>query len=219
MVETQDLRATWSQALLTFLFPVLVIVIVRWLFFEPYVIPSGSMIPTLLVNDHVLVNKLAYGVRLPLTDYYLFRWGEVKRGDIIVFRYPKDPKFFYVKRVIAVQGDQIEWEGVQYKLNGVWVNHKPLGDDLYQERDYILQYQNEFASGSGDLVIPQGEVFVLGDHRDQSLDSRFWGTVKESQILGKLVLVWLSCDELIDPNFRLCDPRKIRWDRLGLRPK
>ncbi|MCS6837716.1 MAG: signal peptidase I [Bdellovibrionaceae bacterium] len=214
-----DYRATWGQALWALALPILIILTLRWVFFEPYVIPSGSMIPNLLIYDHVLVNKFSYGIRLPFSSTYLFQWRKPKRGDIIVFRYPQDPNIFYVKRVVAVPGDVIRWSGHSLFINGEGLSQEPQGDGLYREGNWLIQFQRQNKNEHGMYELGSDEYFVMGDHRDHSSDSRVWGPVKLNLVLGTVSLIWLSCEEILDPSLRLCDPQTIRWNRIGIIPR
>jgi len=214
-MKNLDLRATWPRAIRALLFPVIVILFIRWALFEPYIIPSGSMLPNLHIHDHVLVNKFRYGFRLPFAKQYLLNWSSFQRGDIIVFRYPKDENIFYVKRVIGLPGETITWEGHQVFINGEKIPQTSLSDNQYLELNWILQYRSSGYVEDGEYKIQADEVFVMGDHRDNSSDSRVWGPVKINLVLGKVSRIWMACDKMLDPSIRLCDPRTIKWDRIG----
>ncbi len=194
-------------------FPVVFIVLLlRSFLFEPFRIPSGSMMPTLLIGDFILVNKFAYGVRLPVLNQKMVEVGEPVRGDIVVFRFPKDPTVDYIKRVIGLPGDRISYYDKQLFINGQPVQKTLLGnyDGGTQGRDSlgeaqfsetlgpvvhdILQHVGEPPLREGDYVVKAGEYFVMGDNRDNSNDSRFWGTVPEANLVGKAVLIWMSWD-------------------------
>lgn len=200
------------------------LLIFRSVFYEPYRIPSGSMIPTLKIGDFILVNKFAYGFKLPFSDLaifdinwkpvYLFGKEEVKRGDVIVFKWPKDPSINYIKRVIAGPGDEIEIKNKVLFINGVAVETKEIdGSHFLKEMD--AQYQgnsfrffesklsgkkffiqqdedNIYSSHLEKTKLPPGKYFVLGDNRDYSSDSRFWGFVSHEDIRGKAIFVWFS---------------------------
>ncbi len=210
---------------MTFLTPLLLIAILRWLIIEPFVIPSGSMIPTLLVHDHIFVNKLSYGIRYPFSKKYLVRWGNPKVGDIIVFRYPEDPNIFYVKRVQAVSGDRLKIEKSDLILNDQIVERTPSvsfddesdaeGFTYFKERDYMIRYKNAYEGQFNEITVPQDHVFAVGDNRDQSNDSRFWGSIPLDYVIGKPTLIWLSCDEPFPGTEMLCDPQTLRFQRIG----
>jgi len=190
-------------------FPVLLFVLVlRSFLFEPFKIPSGSMIPTLLVGDFILVSKFSYGVRLPVIHTKILDTGEPERGDVAVFRYPKQPKLDYIKRVIGLPGDTVVYENRKFTVNGELLptgNDKPYIspiDDLVVigavkrqeviggvEHD-ILEF-NKDPARSGTFVVPQGHYFMVGDNRDRSNDSRFWGFVPEANLVGEAKFVWM----------------------------
>jgi signal peptidase I len=206
------------------LFPVFFIVLVlRSFLFEPFRIPSQSMMPTLWVGDFILVNKFAYGVRLPVLNTEIIDSGKPERGDVAVFRYPKDPAINYIKRVIGIPGDHIVYNNKLLTVNGVKVPEKFLGryvgqgsgtemnNALYQEedltgvkhkvlvrqqaRDYTMQYHPELSKGQIiDFSVPEGQYYVMGDNRDNSNDSRYWGTVPVDNLVGKAFFIWFSWD-------------------------
>lgn len=220
----KNLRGTWRQALLTFFMPVLVVVGIRWLLFEPFVIPSGSMIPTLQIHDHIFVNKLSFGIQMPFANRFLIQWAHPRAGDVVVFRYPENPDVFYVKRVLAVGGDEISIEQGVVSVNGVpnpqeaFDSEETDNDFEYffekSNRSYTVRYLNKEGSYFGPFQVPDGTFFVMGDNRDQSNDSRYWGVVPESNLIGRARVVWLSCEQTLVTAQFLCDPSTIRWDRL-----
>lgn len=208
------------------LFPVILVVfLLRSFLFEPFKIPSGSMVPTLLVGDLILVNKYHYGVRLPVINRKILANHDVQRGDVMVFRYPVDPRLDYIKRVVAIPGDEIRYENQQLSINGQLVPTAPLGE-FYDEDS--LRYSRQFTEKLGDVEhrilvdpqrpsyygpdpksfplhencrytvegvtckVPQGHYFVMGDNRDNSQDSRFWGFVPDENIVGKAFMVWMN---------------------------
>lgn len=194
----KDLRGTWKQALISILLPILLILTFRWILFEPYIIPSGSMIPTLQIHDHILVKKYAYGMRLPFTEKWLFEWSPVQRNDVIVFKYPKDPDVFYIKRVVGLPGDE-----VQSIEQMIYVNGKKIqGSSQIPTEDF------------GTILVPKDSFFVMGDNRYASSDSRVWGFVPKKNILGMAWVVWLSCEEMLPNAQFLCDPQTMKWDRV-----
>src|SRR6185437_7180573 len=191
---------------------------------EAFKIPSGSMIPTLLVGDHIFVNKFAYGIKLPFSDLfdhapiYLIRRAPPKRGDIVVFIYPKDHSFYYIKRVIGVPGDTIEIKDKVLFVDGQEIARAPLAEpqadkifaelndskytrsnlELYDEQfkndDHVIMLdRNNFLGESfGPITVPADSLFVMGDNRDFSNDSRFWGFVPMQNVKGKAFMIWLS---------------------------
>jgi signal peptidase I len=195
-------------------FPVvLIVLLLRSFLVEPFRIPSGSMMPTLLIGDFILVNKYTYGIRLPVVNTKIVEIGEPKRGDIVVFRFPKDPTMDYIKRIIGLPGDRIAYYNKQIYLNGVPVKQTSLGDyegtyqtggmmgaeslvseDLDGVTHDILVRKGEPSAREGEFTVPEGHYFVMGDNRDNSHDSRFWGPVPESNLVGKAFFIWMSWD-------------------------
>lgn len=195
-------------------FPILLIVfLLRSFLVEPFRIPSGSMMPTLLIGDFILVNKFTYGIRLPVINKKIVTMDEPRRGDIVVFRFPKDPTVDYIKRVIGVPGDRIGYFHKQVYLNGEPLKLTPLGDyegsgqpdglrggeqlleeDLLGVRHDILLTKNAPPLKEGEFVVPPGHYFMMGDNRDNSNDSRFWGFVPEENLVGKAFFIWMSWD-------------------------
>jgi signal peptidase I len=221
----QSKKATWKKAILTFLTPIVVVFFIRWALFEPYVIPSGSMIPTLLVHDHILVNKWAYGFRLPFTESWLSFWRKPLPGEIVVFRFPRGRDTFYVKRVVAVEGDTIEVIDGQLVLNGVSIERVAKEGEDKSEFQYYSEKlgTNEFTSRSfktGERMpgtkhtVPSGHFFVVGDNRDESYDSRGWGFVPIKNLIGRASSIWLSCENTLPATPFICDPKTIRWKRI-----
>jgi signal peptidase I len=198
-------------------FPVILIVLlVRSFLAEPFKIPSSSMMPTLLIGDFILVNKFAYGLRLPVLDYKIVPVGEPQRGDVVVFRYPRDPGQDYIKRVIGLPGDEVVYRNKTLYVNGVEVASEPLGRyvgsgsgrdqtgaELKREllpgaEHRILLRTSAYPSphGEGIFKVPEGHYFVMGDNRDNSEDSRYWGFVPEANLVGKAFLIWMNWDSV-----------------------
>ena len=212
------------------LFPVILVVFVlRSFLFEPFKIPSGSMIPTLMVGDLILVNKFHYGVRLPVINKKIIDNNPVQRGDVMVFRYPVDPRQDYIKRVVGLPGDEINYTNQVLSVNGQVVPAKAEGD-YYDEES--LRYSPQFSETLGavehrilvdprrasyfgpeaktfplhencrytaegvNCKVPPGHYFMMGDNRDNSLDSRFWGFVPDANIVGKAFVVWMNFGNL-----------------------
>lgn len=206
------------------LFPVfLVVLVIRSFLVEPFTIPSGSMIPTLQVHDFILVNRFAYGIRLPVINTKIIPVDEPKRGDVIVFKYPGNTSVNYIKRVIGLPGDRVEVHDDKVYINGKEVPQKLLRSGredgiyraIYEEtlgnKEHLMQREarvNPFTgqaephSKGGEWVVPKGHYFVMGDNRDNSNDSRYWGTVPEHLILGKAFLIWMHWDPVFSlPDF------------------
>lgn len=189
------------------LFPVLAaVLIIRSFLFEPFTIPSGSMLPTLKIGDYILVNKFDYGLRLPVINTRILPLGEPQRGDVVVFKYPKDPSTDFIKRVVGLPGDKIEYRDKVLYINGVkqeqtleeripplepqqlLINEK-LGD---VDHDIFLDTNTDYRIiTEGSYTVPEGKYFVMGDNRDNSNDSRYWGFVPQNLLVGKAVLVWM----------------------------
>lgn len=190
-------------------FPVLAIVLVlRSFIAEPFRIPSQSMLPTLQKGDFILVNKFAYGLRMPVFETELLKLGEPERGDVVVFRYPPNESLDYIKRVIGLPGDRIGYYDKRLYVNGEPVDERTLGDyrtpeglsaDLYEEKlgkDWhkLLKMPQRSDGLEGELIVPDGEYFVMGDNRDNSNDSRVWGFVPERNLAGRAFLIWMNWD-------------------------
>ena len=208
-------------------FPVILIVlVVRSFVVEPFRIPSGSMMPTLLVGDFILVNKFAYGIRLPVVHTKVIDTGEPERGDIVVFRYPENPEIDYIKRVVGVPGDRVVYRNKQLTINGEPAPQQLLGsyvgvgggsamtgarhlreDLLGVEHDILVSPGRNVFGGDFEYVVPDGHYFAMGDNRDNSRDSRAWGTVPEKNLVGKAFLIWMNWD--------WDQENVIDWRRLG----
>ena len=198
------------------LFPIVLIVFVlRSFLVEPFQIPSGSMKPTLQIGDFILVSKSAYGVRLPILHQRIIPLGDPQRGDVLVFRFPHDPALRYIKRVIGIPGDQITLQNDILYLNGeqlprsamehsavetLQVLVETLGDKSYTIAQELQSPTREYQAR---WEVPQGHYFVMGDNRDNSNDSRFWGFVPQSHIVGRAFLVWLHWEDFFSlPSLR-----------------
>ncbi len=173
----------------------LIAIVIRTFAVQAFKIPSGSMLSTLQIGDHILVNKIILGtpVDIPFTNINLFRMPgirEPRRGDIVVFKYPEDPKRDFIKRVIAIGGDVVE-----SKDKTVFVNNNKLIEPYVQHVDMLVKPRMmDKRDNFGPVTVPKGMVFVMGDNRDQSYDSRFWGFVDETQIKGKAMIIYWSWD-------------------------
>jgi signal peptidase I len=185
---------------------VLIALFIRTFIVQAFKIPSSSMEPTLLVGDYILVNKFIYGVRIPLMDKKLFELGKPKRGDVIVFIFPKDRSKDFIKRVIGTEGEKVE-----IIRNKIYVDGKLIDDPWghYSEQSDSRSYF-QFMERYGPESVPKDSLFVLGDNRDNSQDSRFWGFVNVNEVKGKAFIIYFSLDWPA-PNLL----HKIRWTRLG----
>lgn len=233
----------WTEGWGSLFLAVFIALFIRWGFIEAYVIPSGSMLPSLLIHDHIFVNKLTYGLRVPFSEKWLVKFSEPKSGEVIVFKYPKDMSTFFIKRVVGEPGDKIYYE------NGtLYVNDKPmekkvpvdlsdfewLRDEDYQrdgnindgkdnyvgftealpDKDHsILLRKGDIYETFGPVTVPPDHLFVMGDNRNNSSDSRVWGFLPKQNILGRAMFVWLSCEDTVPALPMLCNPLTIRWGR------
>jgi signal peptidase I len=201
-------------------FPVLMFVLVlRSFLFEPFMVPTGSMIPTIKIGDFIVVNKFAYGLRLPVIGTKIFEVSDPQRGEVMVFIPPHENKY-YVKRVVGLPGDTIRYENKSLTINGEPVNKKfdsgveiqygenSLNGNLYQETlggvSHFTQYIDLVPANRGrnSWIVPPGHYFMMGDNRDNSMDSRVWGVVSEDKIVGRAFAVWMHKDPGLNlPNF------------------
>ncbi len=179
------------------------ILAVRSTLAEPYRVPSGSMEPTILPGDFLMVSKAEYELKIPFTETVVTRMGSPERGDVIVFRYPKDPSVNFVKRLIGLPGDLVEVTDGLVRINGrdttvpgapEAAGHARLITETLGANQHLVQKLAPPRSGSESFRVPEGEYFFMGDNRDNSNDSRFWGFVPKSALRGKVRFVWLSVD-------------------------
>jgi len=199
-------------------FPVLLIVfLLRGFLVEPFRIPSGSMIPTLHIGDFILVNKFAYGIRMPVFNHKMVEISDPERGDVVVFRYPRDPSVDYIKRVIGLPGDHIA-----YYNKVLYVNGKAIKREFYSvyngpgEKNKVNHYIEDLEGVKHEMliiparpgldaeyIVPEGHYFMMGDNRDNSNDSRYWGVVPDKHLVGKAFMIWMNWDG------------GLGWDRIG----
>jgi len=186
-------------------FPVLFLVLIlRSFLFEPFKIPSGSMIPTLQIGDYILVNKFVYGIRLPVIGTEVFEIDLPERGDVMVFKYPDNPRINYIKRVIGLPGDKIHYENKRLYVNDALMSRsikaqlppmaprKAIYNEMLGDVEHDIQMDlNRMASYPDTWTLGEGEYFMMGDNRDNSRDSRSWGVVPEGNIVGKAFAVWM----------------------------
>ncbi len=241
-------RQPWWVENSVSIFPVIAFVLVlRSFIYEPFQIPSGSMMPTLLVGDFILVEKFAYGLKDPVWRSELVETGKPERGDIVVFKYPPHPSVDYIKRVVGLPGDIVRYseekqlcvqsrgessckpvelsnlKKTEFNPNGVPLLQldEKLGDVEHnillnpRARNYVEQYFPR--SGTTEWVVPQGQYFVMGDNRDNSADSRYWGFVPEANLVGKAVAIWISFEfergaDSVLPSWI---PTGVRFNRIG----
>jgi signal peptidase I len=206
--ENEPLMVEYARSF----FPVvLVVLLLRSFLAEPFRIPSGSMMPTLLIGDFILVNKFTYGVRLPVLNTKIIKISEPKRGDIVVFRYPKQPTVDYIKRVIGLPGDRIAYFDKKVYVNGQLAAQTSLGryegvgqganmtgaehfEENLESVNHSILINHGTISVEDVFVVPQGQYFVMGDNRDNSNDSRYWGFVPEANLVGKAFFIWMNWD-------------------------
>lgn len=211
----------------------LIVLILRSFVFEPFRIPSGSMMPTLLVGDFILVNKYAYGLRLPVSNKKILDVGEPQRGDVVVFRYPQDTSVDYIKRIVGVSGDVVE-----YRRKSLYVNGEPqpqqvegqyVGVGAGTRETGVLRVTEELAGVShetlinpkrpdfafgctlmanGPVKVPDGHYLAMGDNRDNSNDGRCWGFVPEENLVGRASMIWMNFDSQLS-GF------PVDWERIG----
>ena len=225
-VRREPVLVEYSRAF----FPVILIVfVIRSFIVEPFRIPSGSMMPNLFNGDFILVNKFSYGLRLPVINQKAIDAGNPRRGDVVVFRFPGDPSVNYIKRVIGASGDH-----VVYKEKRLYINGKPM--EQFERRQYFPPYIMDLSGelqrvteeidgrrhdilagkrtneGVAEFEVPAGHYFVMGDNRDHSNDSRYWGFVPDQNLVGKAFLIWFSLD-MASPDKWFWE--RINWNRIG----
>lgn len=204
----------WTEGPGSFAVAILIALTIRWGFIEAYVIPTGSMLPTLLIHDHIFVNKFIYGLRVPFTEHWLVRFKEPERGEVIVFRYPDEPEVFYIKRIVGLPGDKILYENGTLYINGeivkkyppqerkddwAWLRDEDFEGETLNALEYfehweekigehtfsVLNKKGGFGGNYGPVVVPPDHYLVFGDNRDRSRDSRFW----KQQFLSRDLLI------------------------------
>jgi len=233
----------WTEGWGSLFLAVFIALFIRWGFVEAYVIPSGSMLPSLLIHDHIFVNKLTYGLRVPFSENWLVKFSEPKRGEVIVFKYPKDMSTFFIKRIVGEPGDKIYYENGTLYINDkpmekkvpistsdfAWLrdedfqrdgnsndskeNYTHFTEVLPEKEHSVLLRKGDVYETFGPVTVPPDQLFMMGDNRNNSSDSRVWGFLPKQNILGRAMFVWLSCEETIPALPFLCNPLTIRWGR------
>jgi signal peptidase I len=206
LVETHKRKSVVREYVEAIAIAILLALVIRTLIVQAFTIPSGSMMDTLLVGDYILVNKFLYGPEVPLTDYRLPALRGPDRGDIIVFKYPQDEKRDFIKRIVATPGETVQVRGQQVLING-----QPIDEPYVRRNPGTLGHTGSpsfcgYAYACEPLLVPPDSYFVMGDNRDNSQDSRYWGFVKRDKIKGKAFLIYWSWDG---------DRHWLRWWRLG----
>jgi len=214
----------WVEFCVSFFPVILIVFVVRAFVAEPFRIPSGSMLPTLQSGDLILVNKFRYGIRLPILDKQIIAMDSPQRGDVVVFRYPVDPKLDYIKRVVGLPGDEVLYRDQQLFVNGKEIPNQRVGEYFEPDRaSYVGQYREQLGEEAHEILlnrraaqgfmpitryphrdqcqyiengvsctVPAGHYFMMGDNRDNSLDSRYWGFVPQDYIVGRAFFIWMN---------------------------
>jgi len=204
---SQEHRRPWYVEYSRSFFPVILIVlVVRSFLVEPFRIPSASMMPTLLAGDFILVNKFSYGIRLPVANVKMFGDGRPERGDVAVFRFPEDPSVAFIKRIVGLPGDHLRYENKTLFVNGAPAKQSlvPNGrwesERLFTQTEQLDAVEHEILVrdygrvGAMEWTVPEGSYFALGDNRDNSRDSRFWGFLPDENLIGRAFVIWMNLD-------------------------
>jgi signal peptidase I len=221
--DSKDKRGKWSDIFKSVCLLLLLYLTFRWILWEPFVIPSGSMKETLLIQDYVIVKKWAYGIRIPFTETWISGPKLPRRGDIVVFKAKDESGHFLVKRVVGLPGEKINMdENGSLSIDGkkFAYNLVPSSDKDYNVftenngiKSYRVQYFSEMSQEPYEYIVPAGEIFMMGDNRNQSADSRYWGSLPLNRIMGQLTMIWMSCEESDKYSSFLCSPEDFRLDR------
>jgi signal peptidase I len=200
--ETAKSKSTFREYAEAIGMALLLALFIRTFIVQAFKIPSGSMIPTLQIGDHILVNKLAYGVRIPFLEDYVLEFSKPQQGDVVVFIFPEDRSKDFIKRVVGVAGDTVEIRGKKVYINGKQVDDPYAHFEGDDPQTAGLPSRDDY----GPKTVPENHIFVMGDNRDRSYDSRFWGYVDLNEVRGKAFLIYWSWDG---------GDRWVRWERLG----
>ena len=199
MTKTKSKIKEYAEAIII---AILIAFFIRTFVVQAFKIPSGSMKPTLLIGDHILVSKFSYGIKMPYFRNTLIPISDPKRGEIVVFIYPEDRSKDFIKRVVGISGDTIEIRNKKIFLNGMPYEDK---HGVYVD-DFIIPGAIQPRDNFGPITVPKGTIFTMGDNRDQSYDSRFWGFVDLKDVMGKAFVIYWSWNK---------EDNSVRWSRLG----
>ncbi len=194
--------ATFREYVKSIAWAIVIALMIRTFVVEPFKIPSGSMEDTLLIGDHLLANKFIYGIRVPFTGTRLLEFRQPRRGDVIIFKYPEDRSKDFIKRLIGVPGDVIQIKNKQVYVNGVLYNDP---HEVHKDQQVLPADQGP-RDNFGPVTVPPDSYFMMGDNRDLSYDSRYWGFIKKSDILGEAMVIYWSWDG---------NSWRVRWGRIG----
>lgn len=201
----RNLKSSLRENTEAIIIAIIIAIFIRAFIIQAFKIPSGSMLETLQIGDQILVNKFIYGVKLPFTDgKTIIPLKEPEKGDIIVFKYPEDPSKDFIKRVVATEGDTIEIVNKKLYVNDTLIENEPYA--VYKNKNEIYPARLSPRDNIPKITIAENNVFVMGDNRDNSHDSRFWGYVDIKAVRGKAVMIYWSWDK---------DRFGVRWNRLG----
>jgi len=224
-MDGRDRKEPWLIEYSKAFFPVILVVfLLRSFVVEPFRIPSGSMLPNLHIGDFILVNKFSYGIRLPIVNKKVIDTSAPERGDVMVFRFPHDPSINFIKRVVGLPGDKIEYRKKRLYINGEPIKTEPLSELDFQkvnQKKYVgSRFMETLDANMHEILVdpgkrttetsyavPEGHYFVMGDNRDHSNDSRYWGFVPEKNIIGRAFFIWFSWD--------LEGSGDLAWERIG----
>lgn len=208
MTTTETKKSTAREYIEAFAIAILLAIFIRTFIIQAFKIPSGSMLPTLQIGDHLLVSKFIYGIKMPFTGTTMIPIKKPQRHDIIVFKYPEKPTIDYIKRVVGLPGESFKIVDRQVYINNVAIEDP----NAYFTSNLISKQPPK--DNYPEIVIPEGKYFVMGDNRDNSSDSRFWGLVDQKDILGKAFIIYWSWD-LQKPLFSFDRLSSVRWGRLA----
>lgn len=209
-LQTKKKKSIFREYAEAIIIALVLALFIRTFIVQAFKIPSGSMLPTLQIGDHILVNKFIYGIKMPFSGTVLVSIKDPKPNDIVVFKFPRDPKLDYIKRVIAVAGDTVEIRDKKISING-----KPF-EDLHgvHSDPRILPASSSPRDTFGPVTVPEDHIFVMGDNRDNSFDGRFWGFVDLKAVRGKAFIIYWSWD-VREPLLSIDRFTSVRWGRIG----